>query len=190
VRERVLDDFFEARLIAEAAARKAVDKNPLLVYAMLVMIVLASGFLIVSLLPKPRFHSDVVQTQNDIIVVEQAVQSLYADQASFDGLSDKTIIESGTLPSGMVRDGLIESPVGGVIVMRPDDNGFAVRIINVPGWACAELAQSPLADRVLQVTASADGITRTSSGTPLTVKDSARACGRAFAPASVEWVFP
>jgi hypothetical protein len=88
---------------------------------------------------------NLTNTEQEVSQIVSGVQSLYANQVGFSGLTDAVAIQANIPPSNEVNaaNGTISNPYGGSITLQPDAtyaNAFDVIVGGLGNGACAKLA--------------------------------------------------
>lgn len=96
---------------------------------------------------------DLTNTEQEVSQIISGVQSLYANQVGFSGLTNSVAISANIPPSNEVSaaNGTISNPYGGSITLQPDTtyaNAFDVIVGGLGNGACAKLATGLTAQAV------------------------------------------
>ncbi len=196
MRHRLVDDDFERRskqASVKALAQARLDSRFRFVLlglglAAATAIAVASDRIIIR--PNSISISDVYKEVQQIAVVQQAIDNLYAGSSTYDGLTSEVVIRGGSLPAAYIRDGAILGELGGIIVVRGiPSGGFGIRIVGVPGWVCAQLGTISVGDIPRKISILSHAHLYEADNPPLSTKLAAAYCGNATDLTSVEWTF-
>jgi hypothetical protein len=82
------------------------------------------------------------QMEQAISAMSMKIQSLYAGSASYTGLTNTIAVQSGLVPTKLVRNDAIISPWGGAVTLRAgtDVTTFQIQVDGIEQTDCAQLA--------------------------------------------------
>jgi type II secretory pathway pseudopilin PulG len=164
----------------------------LLDFAVAAILIGLAAAAIVLMMSKAAGNRKTTQTIQDLASIQGAIQSLYAQQPTYTGLTNTILINTNNVPSRMVGTpvGTLNHPFGGGVVVTGSGSSYTIQLLDIPSDACPTIASSDFGRGMVSFAlAEASGTPITAQSTPASVAQTAVSCRSNTGIDSMTWVF-
>lgn len=176
---------------ANAKKRKTLGIQ-LLDFAVAAILIGLAAAAIVLMMSKAAGNRKTTQTIQDIATIQGAIQSLYAQQPTYAGLTNAVLINTNNVPARMVgaAANVLNHPFGDTMTVVGGTTSYTLTINGIPADACPAIASSDFGRGMVSFAlAEAGGTAIPPQATPATVAQAAVSCQTNNGIDSMTWIF-